>query len=141
MNLLKLSFRVTQALSRKHAQAALAPSLLKRGFATAQVENQDDDLLPKPVITRVDRINDTTLCVNFSDDTQCSFNTVWVGISLAPLASKSVPRQSSGAWCGLHREPHNTEAESILFPATRFMPMSSLRASPHARAQNRLHSV
>lgn len=79
MNLLKLSCRFVQTLTRKQIYAAtVTPSLVKRRFATVQAENEDDELVPKPVITRVDRINDTTLCVNFSDNTQCSFNTVWV---------------------------------------------------------------
>lgn len=38
----------------------------------------DEDLLPAPHISRVERINETTLCVSFSDNTQCNFNTIWV---------------------------------------------------------------
>ncbi|OQR70464.1 gamma-butyrobetaine dioxygenase-like [Tropilaelaps mercedesae] len=38
----------------------------------------DEDLVPAPHISHVDRINDTTLCVSFSDNTRCNFNTVWL---------------------------------------------------------------
>ncbi|KAL1417936.1 hypothetical protein MTO96_006003 [Rhipicephalus appendiculatus] len=49
-----------------------------RAITSDLAEMDDEENVPKPVIRDVRKVNDTTLCVTFSDDTKCQFNSVWL---------------------------------------------------------------
>lgn len=49
-----------------------------RSITSDLAEMDDEENVPKPIIREVHKVNESTLCVTFSDETKCHFNSLWL---------------------------------------------------------------
>ncbi|XP_022687040.1 uncharacterized protein LOC111259346 [Varroa jacobsoni] len=81
MTLLKIGYQLLRSAVRKQRISPfrnVVATQMSPDDAVNTSAEVDEELVPAPQISRVDRINDTTICVSFSDDTHCNFSTVWL---------------------------------------------------------------